>query len=41
MGLWVFLSRLIQWEEIVEDWLTFDSTVLIRYGEQEGAKIRV
>jgi hypothetical protein len=21
-----------------EDWLTFDSTVLIRYGEQDGAK---
>jgi hypothetical protein len=37
-GLWLYLSRLIQWGEIVEDWLTFDSTVLIRYGEQEGAK---
>jgi hypothetical protein len=37
-GLWSYLSQLIQWEEIVEDWLTFDSTVLIRYGEQEGAK---
>lgn len=37
-NLWFYLSQLIQWEQIVEDWLTFDSTVLIRYGEQEGAK---
>lgn len=37
-GLWGYLSKLISWKEIVEDWLTFDSTVLERYGKQEGAK---
>ena len=37
-GLWGYLKRLIPWEEIKEDWLTFDSTVLERYGKQEGAK---
>ena len=37
-GLWRYLSRLIPWKAIKEDWLTFDSTVLERYGKQEGAK---
>lgn len=37
-GLWKYLKRLIPWEEIKEDWLTFDSTVLERYGKQEGVK---
>ena len=37
-GLWKYLSRLIPWQEIKEDWLTFDSTVLERYGKQEGAR---
>jgi len=37
-GLWGYLSRLIPWKELKEDWLTFDSTVLERYGTQEGAK---
>jgi len=37
-GLWGYLSKLIPWREIKEDWLTFDSTVLERYGKQEGAK---
>ena len=37
-GLWKYLSKLIPWEAIKEDWLTFDSTVLERYGKQEGAK---
>lgn len=37
-GLWGYLSKLIPWKEIKEDWLTFDSTVLERYGKQEGAK---
>jgi hypothetical protein len=36
-GLWRYLSRLIPWKAIKEDWLTFDSTVLERYGKQEGA----
>lgn len=39
--LWHYLKTLIPWNVIKEDWLTFDSTVLERYGEQEGAKIRV
>jgi hypothetical protein len=37
-GLWGHLKRLIPWKKIREDWLTFDSTVLERYGKQEGAK---
>ena len=37
-NVWTYLSRLIPWNTIREDWLTFDSTVLLRYGEQEGAK---
>lgn len=37
-NVWAYLSRLIPWSSITEDWLTFDSTVLLRYGEQEGAK---
>jgi len=34
--LWSYTKRLILWEKIKEDWLTFDSTVLERYGKQEG-----
>jgi hypothetical protein len=37
-GVWVYLSTLIPWTRIKKDWLTFDSTILLRYGEQEGAK---
>jgi hypothetical protein len=37
-NVWTYLSGLIPWREIGEDWLTFDSSVLPRYGEQEGAK---
>jgi hypothetical protein len=37
-NVWVYLSRLIPWNTIREDWLTFDSSVLPRYGEQEGAR---
>jgi len=36
--LWNRLTKLIPWGKIKEDWLTFDSTVLERYGNQEGAK---
>ncbi len=36
--LWGYLSKLIPWKWIKEDWLTFDSAVLERYGKQEGAK---
>lgn len=37
-NIWAYLAQLIPWKAIGEDWLTFDSSVLIRYGEQEGAK---
>jgi hypothetical protein len=37
-GLWGYLKRLIPWTELKADWLTFDSTVLERYGKQEGVK---
>lgn len=37
-NLWAYLSSLIPWDRIQEDWLTFDSSVLPRFGEQEGAK---
>jgi hypothetical protein len=35
---WAYLSKLIPGDRIQEDWLTFDSSVLPRYGEQEGVK---
>ena len=34
-----FAKEVIKWESISEDTLNLDSTVLTRYGEQEGAKI--
>ena len=34
---WVCLKGIIDWKLINEDWLSFDSTVITRYGEQEGA----
>lgn len=37
-GLWRYLEELIPWGKIREDWLSFDSTILERYGKQEGAK---
>jgi hypothetical protein len=37
-NVWAYSSRLIPWESIKEDWLTFDSSVLPRYGNQEGAR---
>jgi hypothetical protein len=37
-GLWGYLKQLIPWGEIKADWLTFDSTVVERYGKQEGVK---
>ena len=37
-NVWEYLSRLIPWHGIEEDWLTFDSSVLPRYGEQEGSR---
>ena len=37
-GVWGYLKGLIPWTDLKEDWLTFDSTVLERYGKQEGVK---
>lgn len=37
-GIWEYLSSLIPWREIKKDWLTFDSTVVERYGKQEGVE---
>jgi hypothetical protein len=38
MGCGDISQKLIPWKEIEHDWLTFDSTVLERYGKQEGVK---
>ena len=35
---WQYLAKLVPWRKLKEDWLTFDSTVLERYGKQEGVK---
>ena len=37
-NIWNYMKSLILWEEIKADWLSFDSTVIERYGEQEGSK---
>jgi len=37
-NVWAYLSTLIPWDALREDWLTFESSVLPRYGEQEGSK---
>ena len=37
-NVWAYLAALMPWDAIREDWLTFDSSVLPRYGEQEGSK---
>lgn len=36
--IWKYLDNIITWEQIREDWINFDSTVLERYGEQEGVE---
>jgi len=37
-GLWDYLFRIIPWQKIAEDYVSFDSSVYTRYGEQQGAK---
>lgn len=37
-SIWDFIFALIPWSKQNSDYLTFDSTVLTRYGKQEGAK---
>lgn len=36
--IWSYLEEIINWKEVKADWLSFDSTVITRYGNQEGAK---
>ena len=36
--IWSYLKKVIDWVKIESDWLSFDSTIMTRYGEQEGAK---
>jgi hypothetical protein len=40
-NVWAYLSAFIPWDAIREDWLTSDSSILPRYGEQEGGTKRV
>jgi len=40
-NIWAYLAKLIPWNKIQEDWLTFDSSVLPRYGEQKRGKERI
>lgn len=35
---WDYTNRLFPWQNIQQDWLGFDSTVIERYGNQEGSK---
>ena len=37
-GIWNYLKPIIDWRSIKSDWLSFDSTVVTRYGNQDGAK---
>jgi len=38
-GLWQYqFERVIPWQKVGEDYLTFDTTVVVRYGQQEGAR---
>ena len=37
-GIWDHLKKVVDWSRIESDWLSFDSTVITRYGEQEGAE---
>jgi len=37
--LWNYLMKIIPFQKIKEDYLSFDSTVITRYGKQEGALV--
>ena len=37
-NVWGYVKKVVKWSDIESDWLSFDSTVVTRYGEQEGAK---
>lgn len=36
--LWEFISSIVIWKDIESDWITMDSTILEKYGKQEGSK---
>jgi len=37
-NVWAYPTQLIPWLTIGEDWLTFDSSVLVRYGNRRGQR---
>jgi len=37
-GIWNYMKSIVDWAKIKSDWLSFDSTVVTRYGKQEGAQ---
>ena len=37
-GIWGHLKKVMDWSRIESDWLSFDSTVITRYIDQEGAE---
>lgn len=37
-NVWRYVKKVVKWDQVEADWLSFDSTVITRYGEQEGAK---
>ena len=37
-GVWGYIKTIVDWGSIKSDWLSFDSTVMTRYGKQEGAQ---
>ena len=36
--IWNYIKTIVDWGRIQSDWLSFDSTVVTRYGKQEGAQ---
>jgi hypothetical protein len=38
-NLWSYMASWIPWDKIKEDWLDGDSTVITRYGNQDGSKV--
>ena len=36
--IWNYIKPIIDWQVIKSDWISFDSTVITRYGNQAGAK---
>ena len=36
--IWKFIDKILPYKKLRPEWLSFDSSVLTRYGNQEGAK---